>query len=50
LITYTYRLAFGTNEQLLGFASAISMIIFIIVAAVSAYGFRLTKRLEEIKQ
>jgi arabinogalactan oligomer/maltooligosaccharide transport system permease protein len=50
LITYTYRLAFGTNEQLLGFASAISMIIFIIVAAVSAYSFRLTKRLEEIKQ
>ncbi len=50
LITYTYRLAFGTNEQLLGFASAISMIIFIIVAAVSAYSFRLTRRLEEIKQ
>ncbi|MCB9429573.1 MAG: ABC transporter permease subunit [Actinobacteria bacterium] len=50
LITYTYRLAFGTNEQLLGFASAISMIIFIIVAGVSAYSFRLTKRLEEIKQ
>lgn len=50
LINYTYRLAFGTNQQLLGFASAISMIIFIIVAAVSAYSFRLTKRLEEIKQ
>jgi arabinogalactan oligomer/maltooligosaccharide transport system permease protein len=50
LITYTLRLAFGTNQQLLGFASAISMIIFVIVAAVSAYGFRLTKRLEEIKQ
>lgn len=50
LITYTYRLAFGTSEQLLGFASAISMIIFIIVAAVAAYSFRLTKRLEEIKQ
>lgn len=50
LITYTYRLAFGTSEQLLGFASAISMLIFIIVAAVAAYGFRLTKRLEEIKQ
>jgi len=50
LINYTYRLAFGTNEQLLGFAAAISMIIFVIVAAVSAYSFRLTKRLEEIKQ
>jgi arabinogalactan oligomer/maltooligosaccharide transport system permease protein len=50
LITYTYRLAFGSSEQLLGFASAISMIIFVIVAGVAAYGFRLTKRLEEIKQ
>lgn len=49
LITYTYRLAFGTSTQLLGFASAISMMIFLIVALVSAYGFRLTKRLEEIK-
>lgn len=49
LITYTYRLAFGTSQQLLGFASAISMIIFIIVAGISAYGFRLTKKLEEIK-
>jgi arabinogalactan oligomer / maltooligosaccharide transport system permease protein len=49
LITYTYRLAFGSSVQLLGFASAISMLIFLIVAAVSAYGFRLTKRLEEIK-
>ncbi len=49
LITYTYRLAFGTAERALGFASAISMLIFVIVAGVSAYGFRLTKRLEEIK-
>ena len=49
LITFTYRLAFGTSEQMLGFASAISMLIFVIVAGVSAYSFRLTKRLEEIK-
>lgn len=49
LITYTFRLAFGTNIQLLGFASAIAMLIFLIVAGVSAYGFRLTRRLEEIK-
>jgi arabinogalactan oligomer/maltooligosaccharide transport system permease protein len=49
LITYTYRLAFGTSEQFLAFASALSMLIFIIVGGVSAYGFRLTKRLEEIK-
>ena len=49
LITYTYRLAFGSSVQMLGFASAISMLIFLIVAGVSAYGFRLTKKLEEIK-
>jgi arabinogalactan oligomer/maltooligosaccharide transport system permease protein len=49
LITYTYRLAFGTSEQFLAFAAAISMLIFLIVAGVSAYGFRLTKKLEEIK-
>ena len=49
LITYTYRLAFGTSEQFLAFASAISMLIFLIVAGFSAFGFRLTKRLEEIK-
>lgn len=49
LITYTFRLAFGTNIQLLGFASAIAMLIFLIVAGVSAFGFRLTRRLEEIK-
>ena len=49
LITYTYRLAFGTSEQFLAFASALSMLIFIIVGGVSAYGFRLTKRLEEIQ-
>lgn len=49
LITYTFRLAFGTNIQLLGFASAIAMLIFLIVAVVSTFGFRLTKRLEEIQ-
>jgi len=49
LITYTFRLAFGTNQQLLGFASAIAMLIFLIVAGVSAYGFSLTKKLEEMK-
>jgi arabinogalactan oligomer/maltooligosaccharide transport system permease protein len=49
LINYTYRLAFGTSTQALGFAAAISMFIFLIVAAVSAYSFSLTKKLEEIK-
>jgi arabinogalactan oligomer/maltooligosaccharide transport system permease protein len=48
LINYTLRVAFTPANQQMGLASAIAMIIFIIVGSVSAYGFRLTKRLEEI--
>jgi arabinogalactan oligomer/maltooligosaccharide transport system permease protein len=49
LINWTFRQAFGTPQQL-GLASAIAMFIFVIVGTVSAYGFRLTRRLEEIGQ
>lgn len=49
LISYTYRIAFGTNIQNLGLASAISVIIFIIVAAISLYGIRKSKVLESFK-
>ena len=31
-----------------GFASAVSLMVFIIVAGISAFSFRFTKRLEEI--
>jgi arabinogalactan oligomer/maltooligosaccharide transport system permease protein len=48
LINYTYRMAFNDSNQQLGLASAIAMIIFVIVGTVSAYGFRLTRKLEEI--
>jgi arabinogalactan oligomer / maltooligosaccharide transport system permease protein len=48
LINYTYRKAFNGVDQQLGLASAISMIIFLIVGTVSALGFRQTKKLEEI--
>ena len=40
--------AFNAADQQLGLASAIAMLIFVIVGTVSAYGFRLTRRLEEI--
>lgn len=46
LISYTYQIAFGTNIQDLGLASAISVIIFIIVAAISLYGVKKSKVLE----
>lgn len=48
LINFTFRKAFNDTNQQLGLASAIAMVIFVIVGTVSAYGFRLTKRLEEI--
>ena len=48
LINFTYRLAFNQANQQLGLASAIAMLIFVIVGTVAAYGFRLTRKLEEI--
>jgi arabinogalactan oligomer / maltooligosaccharide transport system permease protein len=49
LITYTYRLAFeGGRGQDYGFASAISVVIFLMVALISAFSFRFTRQLEEL--
>jgi arabinogalactan oligomer/maltooligosaccharide transport system permease protein len=49
LISYTYRLAFerGSGTDF-GLASAISILIFIIVAGVSAISFTRTRALEEL--
>ncbi len=46
LISYTYKIAFGTGTQDLGLASAISLIIFLLVASISLYGLRKSKVLE----
>ena len=48
LISYTYRLAFGPQGANYGFAAAISILIFLIVAVISIVGFSRTKVLEEI--
>lgn len=49
LISYTYRLAFESGSGAdWGFASAISVLIFIMVATVSAISFRRTRALEEV--
>jgi arabinogalactan oligomer/maltooligosaccharide transport system permease protein len=48
LITYTYRLAFGAQGAQYGFAAAVSVFIFLIVAVFSIIGFRRTRVLEEI--
>ena len=51
LISYTYRLAFqGGQGTQLGFAAAISMIIFVIVGVVSAINFRLAGRFERVAE
>ena len=50
LISYTYKLAFaGGRGSDYGFASAISVIIFMIVASISAFSFRYTRAFEEVK-
>lgn len=46
LISYTYQIAFGSSVQDLGLASAISVIIFLIVASISLYGVRKSKVLD----
>ena len=48
LITYTYRLAFGAQGAQYGFAAAVSVFIFLIVAVFSIVGFRRTRALEEV--
>ena len=48
LITYAFRLAFSGVSPNYGFAAAVAVLIFIIVALISVQGFRRTKALEEI--
>lgn len=48
LITYTYRLAFGGSGAQYGFAAAVSVYIFLIVAVISAIAFRRTRQQEEV--
>lgn len=48
LITYTFRLAFGGQGADYGYASAISIFIFAIVAVISALSFRVTRQHEEV--
>lgn len=51
LISYTYRLAFqGGQGTQFGFAAAISMVIFIIVAILSAINFRMTGVFERVSE
>jgi arabinogalactan oligomer/maltooligosaccharide transport system permease protein len=49
LITFVFKVAFGSSQgRDYGLASAISILIFIIVATISALAFRRTRVLEEL--
>lgn len=48
LITYTYKTAFGSNEQNLGLACAISVLIFLIIGSLSIWSLRRSKVLEAV--
>ncbi|MGJ3238225.1 MAG: ABC transporter permease subunit [Anaerolineae bacterium] len=49
LISYVYRLAFGNSRGAdYGYASAITIIIFFIVAAITMFQYRFTKQWEEV--
>lgn len=51
LISYAFRLAFGTGRGAdFGLASAITIIIFLLVAAVTVFQFRFTRQLEEVSE
>lgn len=51
LISWTYRLAFeGDRGNQLGLASAVSILIFIIIAAISGVNFRFTRALEDVSR
>lgn len=50
LISFVYKLAFGGGRGVdYGFAAALSLVIFIIVAGISAFSFRFTKSFEELR-
>jgi maltose/maltodextrin transport system permease protein len=48
LISYTYRLAFeGSQGQNFGMASAVSMVIFVIVVSLTVLNFKVSKKLSK---
>lgn len=51
LITYTYEVAFSSGRGAdYGFATAITIVIFVLLTVVTFFNFRLTRRLEEISE
>lgn len=48
LISYTIRLAFGAGGAQIGFASAVSVVLFVITGVIAAIQFRATRSLEDV--
>ena len=48
LISYTYRLAFGAGGVQIGFAAAVSVVLFVITGLIAALQFRATRSLEDV--
>lgn len=48
LISYVYKSAFGNRGADYGYASAITIVIFLIVASLTVVQFRLNRRFEEV--
>ena len=48
LISYTIRLAFGSGGAEIGFASAVSVVLFLITGIIAAIQFRATRGLEDV--
>lgn len=48
LITYAYRLAFSGASPNYGFASAVSILIFLLVGLMSLAGFKKSAQLEDV--
>ncbi len=48
LISYLYRLAFGAGGVQIGFASAVSVVLFVVTGVLAALQFRATRSLEDV--
>jgi arabinogalactan oligomer/maltooligosaccharide transport system permease protein len=48
LISYTYRLAFGAGGVQIGFAAAVSVVLFVVTGVIAALQFRATRSLEDV--
>jgi arabinogalactan oligomer/maltooligosaccharide transport system permease protein len=49
LLSWTYRVALDLDPKRQGLAAALSVIVFLIVAVISALGFKYTKTFEEVR-